>query len=324
MHAGTATGGGSTTQQLAEPSAATLQRAAYGALASAVVLGAVAPTILRSASSPGILFAAWRMVVGVAVCAGVMALRGKRLTVRILRDAALGGVCFGLFIGLFYASVARTSVTNAVVISSLRPAIVVAVVGPVLKERVRPATLVWTAVAVAGAAFAVVADSRGVGGDASLAGDLLAVGGVVAGTGYLLATKRGRRNHDAMTFTTGMMVTGAAVLFPLAAVTGDGIGLPATSDWKWLVVMALLPGFGHVANNHAVAHLPLSVVSNASLLTPGIAAALAWVLVDERILASDVVGMALTAGALAMVVWTAPPVTAAAAVPSNVPGETIP
>jgi drug/metabolite transporter (DMT)-like permease len=150
----------------------------------------------------------------------------------------------------------------------------------------------------------VLAGSGG-GGDASFKGDVIALAAVLAGTGYLIATKRGRRSYDALTFTTAMMCSGAVVLFPLALVTGDGIGFPVASDWKWVVAMALLPGIGHVANNYSVAHLPLSVVSNASLLTPGVAAGIAWFLIDETILASDVIGMIITIAGLSAVIWSA-------------------
>jgi drug/metabolite transporter (DMT)-like permease len=280
-------------------------RIAFGSLALGLTLGAVGPSILRSAESAGILFAAWRMLSGAALYLVIMALRGRRLTLQMLRDGALGGAFFGLSIGLFYAAVAHTSVTNAMLISALRPAIVIAVVGPLMHERVRAQTVFWTAVAIAGAAFAVVASSNG-GGEASFTGDAIALAGVFAGTGYLIATKQGRKHYDSFTFTTAMMFSGAAILFPLALVTGDGIGLPPAADWKWILAMAVIPGFGHVLNNYSVAHLPLAVVSNAALLNPGVVAAIAWVLIDERILFTDIVGMAITVAALGMVVWSAP------------------
>lgn len=278
------------------------QHLAFAALALGLVLGSTGPSILRSSESAGILFAAWRMLIGAGLYTAVMMIRGRRLTLQLLRDGAVGGAFFGLSLGLFYAAIAHTSIANAIVISSLRPAFVIAIAGPMFGERVNKATVAWTMVAIGGAVYAVIAASDG-SSAASFTGDALALLGSIAATGYLLATKRGRGTYDSFSFTTAMLVSGAAVLFPLSLVTGDGIGLPVAGDWKYIVLMSAIPGFGHVLNNYSVAHLPLSVVSNTQLLNPGVVAAIAWLLIDETILFSDVLGMAITIAALAMVVW---------------------
>lgn len=286
-------------------SQASAEHVAFAALALGLSLGSTGPSILRSSESTGILFGAWRMLIGAALYTVVMAVSGKRLTFRILRDGAIGGAFFGLSIGLFYASIAHTSIANAMVISALRPAIVIAIVGPMFHEKVNKPTVVWTAVAIGGAVFAVMSASDG-GSSASFKGDALALLAALAGTGYLLATKRGRGTYDSFSFTTAMMVSGTAVLFPLSLSTGEGIAFPPAGDWKYIIAMAVLPGFGHVLNNYSVAHLPLSVVSNAFLLNPGVAATIAWLVIDEKILRTDIIGMAVTIAALGMVIWNAP------------------
>ena len=281
------------------------QATSYAELGLGMALGATGPTILRSASSTGVLFAGWRLILGFVAYAAVMRITGRTITLRLLKDSFPAGVCFGLSIGSFYAAIEYTSVTNALVIGALRPAIMIAVVGPFMNEKVTKQTIFWTAVAIGGAAYGVIAAQGGDSG-ASFFGDLIALGGVFSGVGYMLFTKRAREHHESFGFTTSMMLAGALVMFPLAPLTGDGLGLPPSEDWTFIALMVAIPGVGHVFNNRAMADLPLVVVSNAFLLLPGVAAAIAWLIVDEPILLSDVIGMAVTIGGLAMVIWTTP------------------
>jgi len=279
-------------------------QSAFGALGLGLTLFAFGPTILKSAESTGIGFAAWRMFVGALLYLVVVRVNGQHIDRRLMRDSMLAGTLFGLGIGLSYASIARTTIASSMLILSLRPAVILVLVGPLLRERVRLPTVVWTAVAIGGTAVAALAGAKGDGGQASTAGDLFAVASMLCTSFYLVATKRARATYEAFPFTTAMMFSGGVVLLPLALVAGEGVDPPPAGDWVWLVAMVAIPGVGHVLNNYSVAHLPLAVVSNVGLLSPALASFVGWLLIDAPLTATDLVGMAITLAGLGMVVRT--------------------
>ena len=70
------------------------------------------------------------------------------------------------------------------------------------------------------------------------------------------------------------------------------------SDWPHVVPMTALPGIGHVLTNYSIGYVRLHVVGNVNLLLPVPAAVVAWIAVDESLVAAQIAGMTITAGAL--------------------------
>jgi drug/metabolite transporter (DMT)-like permease len=57
--------------------------------------------------------------------------------------------------------------------------------------------------------------------------------------------------------------------------------------------MVALPGTGHLLTNYALAHIRLSTVSVLTLFNPVGAALLAWLLLDQRLVAWQLIGIAV-------------------------------
>lgn len=171
------------------------------------------------------------------------------------------------------------------------------VVGPLFGEKIRITSLVWTCLAIGGVSIMVVGAGENSGN--SLFGDMLALLGMLAGTCLLVLSRNARNRHDALTYSTAMTIVAGAVLLPAAAVAeGTLMPLPVASDWPHVALMTALPGIGHVLTNYSVAYVKLHVVSNVHLLQPVLTAVVAWLVVDEPLVAAQIIGMGVTVAAL--------------------------
>jgi drug/metabolite transporter (DMT)-like permease len=273
---------------------------AHVGLLVALLAMSVGPSILRTAESTGLTFAAWRMLAGAAGYFLYLWLRGGSVTGASLRSALPGGIFFGGELAMGYAAFANTSIANVVVILALRPAAVMMFAWPIFREKVHPRTIIWTAIAIAGVAIAVF--GAGETAARSLKGDLLAIGAMMVSSGYLMMSKHVRSSYDAMTYSTSMMMVAAVMLAPIAIIVDGGVKPPPAEDWIWIMAMVILPGAGHVLTNYAHGHIKLTLLASMFLVLPGTSTLVAWVLVDEVVKPAHLIGMAVTLGALAMVV----------------------
>ena len=267
------------------------------ALLAAIMLLSAGPSILRHAESAGLAFAGWRMIVGAAAYFAVLKLRGGHLSLAAVRNSFWGGVAFGVSMALGYSAIANTSIANAQIIGALRPAVVLLVVGPLLGDRIRAMSLVWTCFAIGGVAIMVIWSGENSGN--SLFGDMLALLGMLVGTCFLVFSRNARSRHDALTYSTAMTLVAGAVLLPAAAVAeGTLTPLPVPSDWPHVMLMTALPGIGHVLTTYSIGYVKLHVVSNVHLLQPVLTAVIAWFVVDEPLVAAQIIGMGVTVAAL--------------------------
>src|SRR4051812_50128194 len=97
----------------------------------------------RGIDLPGMTVVFYRLWIGALVTAIVLYLRNGRLSWRVLRYSAPGGIAFGVNISLFFSALKLTSVANATVISALQPALLFLVVGRMFGEKVEVSDAAW-------------------------------------------------------------------------------------------------------------------------------------------------------------------------------------
>jgi drug/metabolite transporter (DMT)-like permease len=218
------------------------------------------------------------------------------------RMAVLAGVFFAADLAVWHWSIRLTSVANATFLANLAPVAVTLGAWLLLGERIRPVFFVGMLLALAGAALLMGAN---IGGrEAVLRGDGLGVLTAVFYAGYQLCVKRLR---DAQSTARIMFVSGtacAAVLLPLALLTGETILPSSLAGWGVLLGLALVCQFaGQSLITWAVAHLPASFSSLSLLLQPVAASGFAWLLFGEALAALQWLGgAAVLAG-----IWLARP-----------------
>jgi drug/metabolite transporter (DMT)-like permease len=269
--------------------------------ATAVTAWGATGVVIKAIDMDSMSIAFYRFALYAVVVVVWMHARGTRPSWHMLRNSVAGGVCLSLDVALFFTAVKLTTIVNATIISALQPVLVMAVAGPLFGERIRRRDVAVATVAVAGVVAVVVLSAgkpewNGVG-------DLLAVGALVAWTGYLVLSKRSAATLTSMQYTVGTALWTTAFTLPIGFAVGHDMGLPASSDWLPLAGLAVGGGVvGHTLMNWSLVRIPLWIGSALTLLIPVSSSLLAWIFLDESLSAGQLVAMAVVIGVLVVLV----------------------
>ena len=287
------------------------------AVALGTVLWALGPVLVKGTDVEGLAFAFHRSWIAAALFGAALYLTGGRLTLATLWRSRWGGLALVADLALFYSAVKLTTVANAVVISSLQPAIVLVAVGPFFGESVARSQIAWTFVSILGAGVVAFGSAEEVGWN--LEGDLLAVGAVIAWAGYFIASKDARRDLGALEYQTSLFLIAAVVVAPMAVISGQPLSIERASTAGGVFAMATIAGAGHALINWAHGHVRLSLTSMMTLALPVVSSVAAWLFLDEPLGLVQLAGIAVVLFSLAMVVSRSPTVEEPATAPGRSP-----
>jgi drug/metabolite transporter (DMT)-like permease len=211
--------------------------------------------------------------------------------------AAPSGVFFAADLALFFVAVTQTSVANAEFIGSLVPVAVLPLAAVLFHERIPLRSMAFGGLAITG--VAVILFTSPASGASSTLGNALAFMAMGMWAGYLLSARRARALLGTSEFMTTVVVIAAALLVPIAAVSGRLWEVPA-SGWKYIVLLAVLTGtMAHGLLAWAQTRVPVSTIAMLQVGNPALATLWAFLVLGETIAAVQVVGMAVVIGALA-------------------------
>jgi drug/metabolite transporter (DMT)-like permease len=270
-----------------------------------VLVQSCGPVIVRKTELAGLAVGFNRCWMGALFTVGLLYLKGERLSWRIIKESALGGLTFALNIAAFFVAVKRTSIANASVIAAMQPLFLMLIVNRVFGERPRPAHWVYSAAAMVGVVLVVRGSTNAKTGDPF--GDFLSFIAMLLFCAYFLASKRARKTLSTFEYQTGLLIVATVAMLPMALLSGSSIRVHRGVDWFWLSMIVLLPGTGHLLTNYALAHIPLIVPAVLNLFVPAGSTLLAWLLVDERLVSVQVAGVVVVVGALAVMIATTNP-----------------
>ena len=166
----------------------------------AVSCSAILISFARREGVPAIAIAALRMAFSAAGLLPFVLTRGRaelfRLSARDLALAAVSGALLALHFAFWISSLDYTSVMSSVVLVSANPLFVALASVLVLREPLGRWTGLGIAVAIVGGALVGLSD-LGQAGGSSLKGDVLALLGAAAASGYLLIGRRLRQRMSA-------------------------------------------------------------------------------------------------------------------------------
>ncbi|MGH9072620.1 MAG: DMT family transporter [Acidimicrobiales bacterium] len=271
----------------------------------AVVCWGLGAVLVKLAHLGSLELLFYRLWMGVAFMGLVLLVSRGALSWRLLRRAAPGGVLLCADMALFFGALNRTSVADATVIGVLQPALVLLVAGRWFGDRVGRREVGWTGIAIAGAVVVVVGGG-GISGH-GLAGDLLALGSLLAWTGYWLVSKRARVGTGAIEYTTGVMIVAAVVMTPVALLSGQVMHPVPAMSWLWIGLMVLVPGTGHILINWAHRFVDVSVSSVIGAANPVVAGVAALIVLGEPLTIVQVLGGLVAVGAIAVIAARRPP-----------------
>lgn len=273
----------------------------YIPLVVGVVAASSASILVRFAQrdAPSLIIAAYRLTIATLLLLPSLLHRWKTEVVPLSRRLILLTCLSGAFLAVHFAtwitSLEYASVASSVVLVQTSP-IMVALLSPILlKESLRPQTWGGIALAFAGSILVGMSDiclsSNGVFacpplssliGGTALKGDLLALAGAVAVSGYLIIGRKIRGDIPLMPYLVGTYGTSAGLLIVLAVFAGHSFTGYEPITFLWFLLLALLPQIvAHSSVNWALRYIPAAIVSIFLLGEPVGSAILAVFILDE-------------------------------------------
>lgn len=276
------------------PSPAAHNRALVALLAGAFAIGC-SPIFVRFSELGPITTAFWRLALAVPLLA-LLFMRsesGAEAKPRHWREhliAAAPGALLGVELIAWHLSLQMTTVTNSTLFANMAPIFVALGGWLFLRQRVNRLFL-------AGLAFSIVGATILIGGlrpgdmASTWRGDLLALFSAALYAVYIVLISWARRRFSTGSIMLWSTVAGALTTLPVAMVLESAL-FPATL-FGWAIIFGLAwvsQVAGQSLITHSLAWLPVAFSSLTLLIQPVVAAALAWVLLGEKLTPLQMLG----------------------------------
>lgn len=201
----------------------------------------------------------------------------------------LPGIFFALDLAAWHWSIKLTTVANATLLANLAPVFVT--LGAYLLFGDRFSTRFVTGLVTAVAGLVLLSGASLARDPRHVAGDMLGIATAIFYGAYLLSVSRLRRRHATSQLMQWSSLTAAAVLLPLAWLSGEALLIETVNG---LVILLALAWIAHVGGQgliaHSLAHLPAAYSSLVLVIQPICAAGLAWLWFDETLTAMQLTG----------------------------------
>jgi drug/metabolite transporter (DMT)-like permease len=268
----------------------------YLVITTGIVAVSFASIFIRLAEAPSLVIAASRLIIASLILAPVALVRGKdelrSLTRGDLQLALLSGLFLGLHFATWISSLEYTSVASSVVFVDTSPLFVGLASHFLLKEKVSQKMFAGIAIAVLGGMIIGYGDF-GLGAR-ELFGDLLALAGAVAVSGYLLVGRKLRRHLSLLSYIFLVYATGAVFLVAVCLAMGHTFSGYPQRTYLMFVLLAIVPQIiGHSSYNWALKYLPATFVGVGTLGEPIGSSILAYFILRETPTLAKIGGGAL-------------------------------
>ena len=268
-----------------------------------VIVVSFAAILIRFAHAEGassLAIAAVRLTVAALVLAPFAWSRAgaemRRLPGRELGLCVLSGALLAVHFWAWITSLEHTSVASSTALVTTNPLWVALASAILLRERPGRAAVAGILLTLAGSALIFAADASRVAGldSAPMLGNVLALAGAVAASGYLLVGRALRARVSLVAYIWLAYSTAATLLLAAAMATGVSfMSLPAAA-WGFMVALALGPQLiGHTTFNWALRRLTATFVAVAILGEPVGSALLAYFIFGEHFSALQFAGFVL-------------------------------
>ncbi len=248
----------------------------------------------------------WRFVFALPILAAMAAAGRPNPSPSQVGWLLFGGLLFGAEISLWAAALGLTTVANATLLANMTPLFAALIAWVLFRERLSRGVLTGGGVALAGALMLAFGRAQTGQGPASAehgwSGDALGLAAAVGYAGYLLIVRslRGKVGIGAVMFWGSL--SGAVYALALSLALGERLIAHTAQGW------AILVGLGVVTQVGAqgliawgVGRLPIVLSTVLLWLQPLSAAALSWLLFDERLGPLALLGAAFILGGLFVV-----------------------
>ncbi len=256
-----------------------------------ITAASTASIFTKLCSAPALIIAAYRLTIASLLLAPLAShqkiWRGwSRSDSRWL---LLSGLLLGLHFATWIGSLKYTSVASSVVLVSTHPIFVGIGSWLFLKEHLSFKFVLGIGLAVLGSTLIGFGDLS-LSGDA-IFGDLLALIGALAVSGYFLVGRKMRRGQSLLSYIFPVYSTAGIVLILLALAWQKPFFGYSSYDYLLFLLLALIPQLiGHSSFNWALKYIPASLVAIAILGEPIGSTILAFFILGEELNGWKVLG----------------------------------
>ncbi len=256
----------------------------YLLLATGVIAVSFAALLIRLAEAPALVIAAYRLCLASLVLAPVGWRQSggeiRRLAGRDILLMICAGICLAVHFGLWITSLKFTSVATSVVLVTASPVFLAIASRFLFHQQLSRLAVGGIVISLGGAAIISLGNWQM--GEQDFTGAMLALGGALAISGYLLAGQRLRvrvamLTYNAMVFSTAAICLLAVVLiysYPLAGYSGK--------TYLMMALLAVVPQLlGHSTLNWSLRYVPATLVAVAVLGEPAGATLWAFLFLGE-------------------------------------------
>ncbi len=257
-----------------------------------IVVVSFASILIRLTPAPSIIIATGRMVFASIFLTPFFLLQpatGKKELKKVNWFLTiLAGVFLALHFAFWIESLKHTTVVSSVVLVAMNP-IFVAVLAPFfLREKIT-----WRGVLaiVLGLTGALLIAGPNLGSTRLTTGNLLALAGALAASGYVLVGRKLRPGLSLINYIYPVYSVAGLILLIMAMLSGQRItGYPAIA-YLFILLLALGPQIlGHSSFNWALAYLPAPVVAMSIMGEPVGTTILAWIILHQPPGTMEIVG----------------------------------
>lgn len=250
---------------------------------------------------PSIMIATYRLTISSIILLTIAKGRGIRFTSfskKQLLIGVLGGFFLSLHFSFWISSLKFTSVASSVVLVTTNPIFVGLFSYLLFREKQPPELILGIILSFSGSVILAIGDSGlqglSIQNPSFLLGDVLALGGAIMTSGYLMVGSKLREEMDVLSYIS-VVYTFSACFLLIASVSW---GIPFTgykaSSYLYMALLAIVPQLiGHTAINWSLKHLKTSMVAITILGEPIGASILAYIIFRETIKSFQGIGIVL-------------------------------
>lgn len=265
----------------------------YAAVVVGVISVSASAIFVKLCSAPSGVIAFYRLLFTVLFMLPVFLKKYLPEVLKITRKDLLFSIAAGILLAfhfiLWFESLNYTSVASSTVLVTMQP--LFAFIGTYLffKEKLTGKAAVCGIIAIGGSGIISWGDFR-ISGSA-LYGDLLALIACALITGYLLVGQNVRKRLSLITYTFVVYLFSTITLFIYILTVHEPLFPYKVSDWVYFILLALVPNLlGHTLFNWSLKWVSTSVISMAILFEPVGATILAYFILGEKTVWSQIVG----------------------------------
>lgn len=212
-----------------------------------------------------------------------------------LRTAILGALNFSVFWALLFVAAYRLPGGVAATLGAIQPLVVILLARALLGTPVRGLAVLAALAGIGGVALLVLGPKAALD-PVGVAAGLASAASMALGT---VLSRRWQPPVSALTFTSWQLTAGGVLLLPVALLAEPALPPVTALNVLGIAYLGLIgAALTYVIWFRGIARLEPAVVSSLGFLSPVSAVLLGWALLDQRLSAAQMAGMAIVVGSV--------------------------